>query len=661
MSEKTNFERLQTYRQALKDAEFDNRLSPEGKATLDAIESGAVTSPRVANLLQGLTFNTGDEILGYLRSAVTPGLSYNNAVMIERGQLEESATERPVASTFEQLIGTAGNVALTRGRGVTPGVTGQILPGMAYGGAFGFGASEGTPTERLPDTAVGMAAGGVTAPAVELASKPIANLAAAATRTLRGPKALARQQARELLQEALENDAQSVEEAVLYVLNKNTTGKPYTLADLGPNSQALLDAVNVLPGPGKGQAQNFLRLRDQGILQRLSTDLQDAFGSRAAFFDEFKALQVARKVTGDKLYARAYRNSVRINSDLEKLFSRPAVQGALKRAYDIAAEEGVNLPKFNVAANGKLIGPKGTVVRTLPTRFMHYVKRGLDDEAFNAGSISSQSGRDYAGAARNTRQAFIELLDEANPSYRIARNYWSGKSAVMDAMNTGRTFLRANPDELADLVNNMSGSELEGFRLGAMQGIINEIDSGAERTAANRLVRSPMRQRLLRLTFPQTEEGKAAADKFLSRLNDEIIMRDTSRAVLGGSQTALRGEFTGRIKEGAARDPVTGLTDLVRRSISADFKTLEQDQVTEVASELSKMLTETDGANLQAISRDLRGTGIKAVLRKHAPGLLPRLTRIIINPQTAAGGAGTAASNMGAGDVAQQLLGTKLP
>jgi hypothetical protein len=513
----------------------------------------------------------------------------------------------------------------------------------------------------LPDAAVGAAIGGVTAPAVELVSRPVANLAGSVSRVLRGPKTLANQQARELLKEALENDAQSVEEAVLYVLNKNTTGKPYTLADLGPNSQALLDAVNVLPGPGKGAAQRFLRMRDKGVLGRLSTDLQDAFGSRAAFFDEFKALQTARKTTGDKLYQRAYRKNVRISGDLEQIFSRPAVRSALDRAYKIAAEEGVNLPKFNVGTNGKLIGPQGSVVRTLPTRFLHYVKRGLDDEAFNARAITSNAGKDYAGAVAGTRRAFLELLDDANPTYRIARNYWSGKSAVMDAMTAGQNFLRANPEELADLVGDFSQSELEGFRLGAMQGILNEIDSGAERTAAQRLVRSPMRQRLLRLTFPQTEEGKVAADKFLNRLNDEIIMRDTSRSILGGSQTAQRGEFVSRLKEGAARDPATGLTDLVRRSISADFKGLEDAQLREVANQLSSMLTATGEADLQAIQRDLQGKGIKAVLRKHAPSVLPRLTRLIVNPQVAAAGGGTMSSSVGAGDVALELMGRNVP
>ena len=657
---KSAFESLQDTRQALKDAEFDNKLPPKGKELLEAIEAGAWTSPTVSNFLQGLTFNTSDEIVGWLRGKLT-GIPTDVGIDLERAQLEQTNPNRPIMSTVEQLAGTGANVALTRGRGATPGVTGQILPGMAYGAGYGFGGSEGSVTERLPDAAVGGAAGAVIAPAVDLASRPVANMATSVTRMLRGPKTLAGQQARELLKEALENDAQSVEEAVLYVLNKNTTGKPYTLADLGPNSQALLDAVNILPGPGKGQAQRFLQMRDKGVLTRLSSDLQEAFGSRASFFDEFKALQAARKTTGDKLYNRAYRRNIRITGDLENLFSRPAVKNAFDRAYQIAAEEGVNLPKFNVAANGKLVGPKGTVVRTLPTRFMHYIKRGLDDEAFSTRGIASNAGKDYAGAVANTRQAFLEILDDANPTYRIARNYWSGKSAVMDAMTQGQTFLRAAPEELADIIGNYSQSELEGFRLGAMQGILNEIDSGAERTAAQRLVRNPMRQRLLRLTFPQTDEGSVAADKFLNKLNDEIIMRDTSRAILGGSQTAQRGEFVSRLKDGAARDPATGLTDLIRRSVSADFKGLEEAQLREVANELSTMLTATGEADLQAIQRDLQGKGIKAVLRKHAPTVLPRLTRLIVNPRVAAAQTGTMTSSLGGGDAALELMGRNVP
>jgi len=114
-----------------------------------------------------------------------------------------------------------------------------------------------------------------------------------------------------------------------------------------------------LPGSGKKTAQQFLKARDGGILTRLSTDLQEAFGSRAGFFSEFKALQNARSATGNKLYERAYRNNVRITGNLQELFKRPSMQAALQRAMNIAEEEGVNLPKISFAANGRILGPKG--------------------------------------------------------------------------------------------------------------------------------------------------------------------------------------------------------------------------------------------------------------------------------------------------------------
>lgn len=653
---KNALNKLSDYADALADAKFDNRLNPEGEATLKAIEDGALTSPLVANLLQGATFNLSDEVLGWIRANLTPGLSVDDAIDIERAGLAQSSQESPIASTVQQLTGAALPVAMTRGKAGLPTVAGEILPNAAFGGAFGFGASEGTPRERLADTAAGTGMGAVIGPTVQLASKPISAMAGGMSRLVRGPKSLANQQARELIKEALENDATNVEEAILYVLNKNTTGKPYTLADLGPNSQALLDAVNVLPGAGKKQAQQFLAKRDKGILSRLTSDLQEAFGSRAGFFAEYKALQNARFTTGNKLYERAYRKNVRITKDLQNLFQRPSMQAALQRAMKIAAEEGVNLPKISFAPNGRILGPKGTTVRALPTRLLHYVKRGLDDEVFVSKSPTSGAGKDLVNAAKGTRTAFLEILDNENPSYKIARNYWSGKSAVMDAMQTGRDFLRADVDELADSLASLSGSELEAFRLGAMQGILNEMEKGAERTAVQRLIRSPQREKLLRLTFPSTDAGKKAADKFMNNLADEIIMRETSKGVLSGSQTAARTEVVRTIREAAEVNPVTGLTDLVSRAISRDFKTIATEQETQVASEIARMLVENNPAKLAAIQKDLTKQGIKEVVKKYAPSLAPRLARMIVNPRTISAQVGTQTSNLGVGQQISNLV-----
>ncbi len=651
----SELEDLNELKQILSTAQSENKLTTSGKAKLDAINSGPLASPTISNILQGLTFNQSDEIGAWLRSNLGD-VDYDTAVQIERAGLEESKSESPISSTLEQIIGSAVPLAVTKR---PQSFLGNIPQGAAIGGAYAFGDSKGNVQERLPDTAMGAASGAVVQPLVAGALRPIENLFEGTGKFLKGPARLGTQQARALLKEAIENDAGGEEfanlnEAFLYVLNKNTTGKPYTIADLGPNSQALLDVVNLLPGQSKRVARNFLRKRDSGILTRLKGDLTDAFGQRADYFEEYKALETARKELGDKLYNRAYRKNIKINSDLLELFKRPSMSTAFNNAFNIANEEGENIGKYAFTKNGlTLNGKKAT---NISTKFMHYLKRGLDDAVYNSKSPISGTGKDLLNASKGTRIAFLNILDDENPAYKLARNYWSGKSSVLDSMKLGREFLKADSNELAEEISSMSGSELEAFRLGSMQGILSEIESGAERTAMSRLLKSPERQKLLKLTFPQTDIGKAAASKFINNLETEVVMRETSKFTLGGSPTILRGEALRKVRDLSRRDPVSGLTDLIGKAIAKDFKTVADKQETAVANELARMLTETAPDKLNVIEKELSQKGIKQVLSKYAPGLLPNLTKMIVNPRTITGQVGTSSTDLDAQKIVDQFM-----
>ena len=651
----SELEDLNELKQILSTAQSENKLTTSGKAKLDAINSGPLASPTISNILQGLTFNQSDEIGAWLRSNLGD-VDYDTAVQIERAGLEESKSESPISSTLEQIIGSAVPLAVTKR---PQSFLGNIPQGAAIGGAYAFGDSKGNIQERLPDTAMGAASGAVVQPLVAGALRPIENLFEGTGKFLKGPARLGTQQARALLKEAIENDAggeefANLDEAFLYVLNKNTTGKPYTVADLGPNSQALLDVVNLLPGQSKRVARNFLRKRDSGILTRLKGDLTDAFGQRADYFEEYKALETARKELGDKLYNRAYRKNIKINSDLLELFKRPSMSTAFNNAFNIANEEGENIGKYAFTKNGlTLNGKKAT---NISTKFMHYLKRGLDDAVYNSKSPISGTGKDLLNASKGTRIAFLNILDDENPAYKLARNYWSGKSSVLDSMKLGREFLKADSNELAEEISSMSGSELEAFRLGSMQGILSEIESGAERTAMSRLLKSPERQKLLKLTFPQTDIGKAAASKFINNLETEVVMRETSKFTLGGSPTILRGEALRKVRDLSRRDPVSGLTDLIGKAIAKDFKTVADKQETAVANELARMLTETAPDKLNVIEKELSQKGIKQVLSKYAPGLLPNLTKMIVNPRTITGQVGTSSTDLDAQKIVDQFM-----
>ena len=222
-------------------------------------------------------------------------------------------------------------------------------------------------------------------------------------------------------------------------------------------------------------------------------------------------------------------------------------------------------------------------------------------------------------------------------------------------MKEGRGFLTTDSNELADIISDMSKSELEGFRLGSMQGILSEIEKGSERTAMSRLLKSPERQKLLKLTFPQTNAGKASANKFINNLESEVVMRETSKFTLGGSPTILRGESLRKVRDFSKRDPIVGLTDLIGKAITKDFKTIADKQETAVASELARMLTETAPDKLNVIQKELTQKGIKQVLSKYAPSLLPNLTKMIINPRTISGQVGTNSTGFDVQSIIKQL------
>ena len=636
----------------LKTLKQEGKLTADGEKALNTIESGPLTTGVVQSFLQGVTINTSDEIGAWMRSNGFFGsdtkTDYDTALSVERAGLEKNQEKSPISSTVSNIAGSAIPTTLLKKPG---GFIGNIGQGALIGGAYGFGGSESkTLKGQGVDTAEGAIGGAIIQPVANAVLSPISNIASSVSGYLRGPKRLGNEQAKTLLKEAIENDSggeefKNMEEAFLYVLNKNTTGKPYTLADLGPNSQALLDVVNLLPGQSKRVANNFLMKRDKGILTRITGDLQEAFGSKANYFAEYKALEVARKELGDKLYNRAYRKNIKVNSGLLDLLKRPSMQSAFQNAFKIANEEGENIGKYKLTAKGlTLNGKKAT---NISTRFMHYMKRGLDDVVYNSKSPISGTGKDLLNASKGTRIAFLDILDEQNPAYKMARNYWSGKASVFDAMKEGRGFLKTDSNELAEIIADMSKSELEGFRLGSMQGILSEIESGAERTAMSRLLKSPERQKLLKLTFPQTDAGKLAANKFIEKLQSEVVMRETSVSVTSGSQTILRGEMLNRIRESSKKNPIVGLTDLVTRSISKDFKTIADKQETAIALKVAESLIETNPNKLKLIEKELSKKGIKEVLKRFAPGLLPSLTKMLISPANIAAQSSNATSQIG--------------
>ena len=305
-------------------------LSKQGETVLNAIETGVVTPQSIGQYLQGATLNFSDELLGTLNSVfgkkpsviskaakeagygeITPREA---GVGLERLALEQRASEKPIRSIAEQVVGGAIPFIGSRGLTLPLSLPKAAIQGLKTGAIGGFGAGEGSPEQQAVSTGIGGAAGAVAAPALQFGARLAKGGQPVIKAMFADPDVTGLQAGRNLVKEALKSDVGSVDEAINTVLQN--AGKPYTLADIGPNTRAYLDAVNLIPSPAKQTAKKFLEQRDKGISARLTSDLQEAFGTTASFFDEFNALKAARTDLGKKMYENAFKKQVPVNREL---------------------------------------------------------------------------------------------------------------------------------------------------------------------------------------------------------------------------------------------------------------------------------------------------------------------------------------------------------
>jgi hypothetical protein len=642
-------DKLMQLRDELQADRDQNMLTNEGEVLLRNLESGVATES-VGAALQGLTLNLSDEGIGWVRSLFSDvpaqtaqmvsqvGIEATPQEMggaIERLGLETYRQDFPGRAFASEIGGAIAPALLSRGRTAPESLAMSTGKGTGLGFVSGAGAGEGTLGDRAEEGLFGAAMGFVATPALQLAGRATGKAYRSVVDGMfASPNRLGKDAARDAIKSALEADAGTVDQAIAIVLSK--AGKPYSLADIGPNTRAYLDAANVLPGPGKKAAKDFLDKRDRGIAARLTSDIQDAFGSRASFFDEFNALKEARSDLGGKLYKRALSKQIPVTTELTALLKRPSLEDAYNRGITIARERGMPVPKTRVE-NGKLMTDQGEVT-DIDTEFLHILKMGLDDVVFTGKSPVSGIGSTALNSVKDTRAQFLNFIDRNNAAYKRARNYWAGETSAMDAMQMGRNFLRLDEDELAADIRKMSKSEKEAFRLGAMQNVLDrmggaqmgETVTGAVGNPARDLIKNPRTVRLLGLTF----DDKTVFNRFINRLEDETEMRLTSAQVLRGSQTAERTEAVSALRDRAVKElPAdASLAAVITNALRRDLRGAEQQQLEATANEVARVLLERDPQKLQQIASQLQGGNTLDVFRRLAPEFLPAIGRAAIGP-----------------------------
>ena len=123
---------------------------------------------------------------------------------------------------------------------------------------------------------------------------------------LAGSEAEGEEIARRIIMNALTSDKESIESAFEEAVEKMNLGKDITFADMGPNSRGAMDLVNLLPGRGRAIANKFLQERQEGRFGRLQTDLREAFGQGADYYESLQAIIDAKSQIGSERYNKAF-------------------------------------------------------------------------------------------------------------------------------------------------------------------------------------------------------------------------------------------------------------------------------------------------------------------------------------------------------------------
>ena len=508
--------------------------------------------------LQGLTMGWSDEAEARARAARGEG-RYEDILAGLRQAKERFEQEYPIGSTLAEMggalptmaVGGAGFAGLAarapsiaaRVSPMLTGLTGAAATGAATGAITGAGEAE--PGQRMAGAGTGAATGAALGPVGQVAT----GIASGAVRkglevgkSVIGADATKQFQRRadvKLLQ-ALRRDGLSPKDAADRLQAIQASGyKPETIVEVGgKNTRALADVVSKYPGASQ-LAEELAEQRMAGQAQRVISDFERVFGRRESALDVADDLVRRRDAASAPLYRQAYQEGGVIQDPrIDKLMELSAFKDAYKTAVELADLDGIKLPA-NVQDLKKLGG--------FDLRTLDYIKRGLDDVLYVRAVPTSGTGKQLIGKLKEKRNEFVGILDEVGPpSYRQARQAFAGPTEVREAIEAGQKFTRLSPTQLERDFAKLSPAEKEGFQLGVLESIRENVEKGADGAdALRRIWASPQKRAQLQVILGNDQFRELSAS-----LARERVIRQTDVTMTRGSQTMerqlLQREFEGR-------------------------------------------------------------------------------------------------------------------
>jgi len=263
----------------------------------------------------------------------------------------------------------------------------------------------------------------------------------------------------------------------------------------GPSALSQLDVLASMPGQAKTLVERRIREQQTFRPERLVNAADEALGTQGkGFTATLEALDAAKKAAATPLYQQLENVSLRVDPELQALIqASTSAHGKAELLTQLNRQLPIDISKLKAGDD-------------VPLKVLDVVKQSLYD--------MGESARGEFGKATNTSRAYDDLrvaltkkLEALSPSdkngsiYRQALDAYAGPSQLGNAVVKGRTAMKQDDIALSDLMGNMSPSELEAFRIGALQSLKDKVGTEAGQTSLLKMWKEPATSNRLKEIF----------------------------------------------------------------------------------------------------------------------------------------------------------------
>jgi|GEM_PF-6157753 len=548
----------------------------------------------------GLTFNWSDELIAGYR-AKNEGIPYEQALKEEREAKKEFEGQYPVTAIASEIAGSVPTMFVP-GLGIAKGAqvasrvarpalsmgekaaqfaaspVGQgIKTGAVQGGLSGLGESESENLfsaedigSRLKSAAQGSTVGGVVGGGL---TKGAQVLTPAVTSVMErfSPKISENVGMSRVLQD-LERSGMTPEQAGKEWERMHKAGAPAQLFDVAPALTNRAEVIAQRPGQAGIDIASDVENRQSGQRGRVMQATRDTMGVKGDYYGTEDALNNALRSNAKPFYEAAYKAKIPTQAQAELQTVMDSVKEAFPEAISsakklYASDDKGRMGKFGTKEASSIPGQSMKAFEEIPeVQQWDYIMRGLYQASRAAGQ-----GTPLASNALSMRGRIAGILDQNVGEFKAARAVYKGDKEIMEALENGRAFNRADPELLAREWKDMGAGERQAYRVGALKNMRDNIFGSADTSDVTKRVGQNIedRREALRIIMPNPTHARLLEES----LEAEARLFKNASRITGGPATARR--IAGGKDLDASDFHLLGVAaDVAQGKPSAIFKTM---------------------------------------------------------------------------------------